>query len=66
MINILEIQEPFRERIANSGIFTADQIAWENIVFTPSQKDLWCEERYLAVDEGRSSWSFTGLRIGRK
>jgi len=55
MINILEIQEPFRQRIADSGIFTADQIAWENIVFTPSQKDLWCEERYLAVDEGRAT-----------
>ena len=53
MINILEIQKPFRDRIKNSGIFTDDQIAWENIVFTPSQKDLWCEERYLAIDEGR-------------
>ena len=40
MINILEIQEPFRQRISDSGIFATDQIAWENIVFKPSQKEL--------------------------
>lgn len=53
MINILEIQKPFRQRVLDSGIFTQDQIAWENIVFKPSQKDLWCEEHYLPVEEGR-------------
>lgn len=53
MINILEIQEPFRQRILNSGIFDAKQIAWENIIFKPSQRNLWVEERYLPVDEGR-------------
>jgi hypothetical protein len=51
LINIIEVRDPFRIRIADSGIFNSDSIAWENENFNPSGKSLWLKESLLPVDE---------------
>jgi hypothetical protein len=55
MINEAEIRNDFRLRIAQSGIFDADQIAWENLPFNPENKSLWMREAYLPAVEERAT-----------
>ena len=53
MINLEQIRDVFRQRIFDSGIFTA--IQWENQVLDDSAKGgLWMAESYLPLDENFS------------
>ena len=56
MINIAEIRNAFRTRIAQSGIIPVANIAWENLAFIPANKSVWAQENYLpAVEEAATS-----------
>jgi hypothetical protein len=57
MINIAEIRNAFRTRIAQSGIIPVANIAWENLAFIPANKSVWAQENYLpAVEEADTSY----------
>lgn len=56
MIDIAEIRNSFRDRILQSAIIPAADIAWENITHDPANKALWMRENYLpAVEEAATS-----------
>jgi hypothetical protein len=51
MIDISEIQNALRLRIAQSGIIPVEDIAWENLHFSSQNKTLWMRENYLPATE---------------
>ena len=54
MINFEEIRQYFTDTILASGIFEANAIGWENVIFKPQGKSLWMKESYLPANEGFS------------
>ena len=55
MINITEIRDSFRTRIAQSGILPTTSIEWENLVFEPANLPVWLRENWLPANEERDT-----------